>query len=81
MAQQSRSSQPTIRQDLQRSPALNPGIRASGLYSYTEARPSYIDRDRFASKGRNTPFHGFSVRGRVKYTISEGNVIYQEQEE
>lgn len=46
MAQQSRSSQPTIRQDLQRSPALNPGIRASGLYSYTEARPSYIDRDR-----------------------------------
>lgn len=51
MAQQSRSSQPTIRQDLQRSPALNPGIRASGLYSYTEARPSYIDRDRFAGSG------------------------------
>lgn len=51
MAQQSRSSQPTIRQDLQRSSALNPGIRASGLYSYTEARPSYIDRDRFAGSG------------------------------
>lgn len=51
MAQQSRSSQPTIRQDLQRSPALNPGIRASGLYSYAEARPSYIDRDRFAGSG------------------------------
>lgn len=51
MAQQSRSSQPTIRQDLQRSPALNPGIRASGLYSYTETRPSYIDRDRFAGSG------------------------------
>lgn len=51
MAQQSRSSQPTIRQDLQRSPALDPGIRASGLYSYTEARPSYIDRDRFAGSG------------------------------
>lgn len=46
MAQQSRSSQPTIRQALQRTPGLNPGIRASGLYSYTEARPSYIDRDR-----------------------------------
>lgn len=51
MAQQSRSSQPTIRQDLQRSPALNPGIRASGLYSYTEARPSYIDRDRTVGAG------------------------------
>ena len=51
MAQQSRSSQPTIRQDLQRSPALDPGIRASGLYSYTEARPSYIDRDRTVGAG------------------------------
>ncbi len=37
-----------------------------------------IDRERFASKGRNTPFHGRSVRGKVKYTISRGNIIYQE---
>lgn len=35
-----------------------------------------IDRERFASKGRNTPFHGKTVRGRVKYTISRGNIIY-----
>ncbi|HJH62069.1 MAG TPA: dihydroorotase [Firmicutes bacterium] len=37
-----------------------------------------VDRDRFASKGRNTPFHGFPVQGRVKYTISQGIIIYQE---
>lgn len=37
-----------------------------------------IDKDRFASKGRNTPFHGRAVRGKVKYTISQGNIIYQE---
>ena len=37
-----------------------------------------IDRERFASKGRNTPFHGRPVRGKVKYTISRGNIIYQE---
>lgn len=37
-----------------------------------------VDRDRFASKGRNTPFHGFPVQGRVKYTISQGTIIYQE---
>lgn len=37
-----------------------------------------IDKERFASKGRNTPFHGRTVRGKVKYTISRGNIIYQE---
>ncbi len=37
-----------------------------------------IDRDKFASKGRNTPFHGRKVRGKVKYTIANGKIIYQE---
>lgn len=37
-----------------------------------------IDKEQFASKGRNTPFHGRTVRGKVKYTISRGNIIYQE---
>ena len=37
-----------------------------------------IDKEQFASKGRNTPFHGRAVRGKVKYTISRGNIIYQE---
>lgn len=37
-----------------------------------------IDKNRFVSKGRNTPFHGRAVRGTVKYTISRGNIIYQE---
>ena len=33
-----------------------------------------IDKTKFASKGRNTPFHGRTVRGKVKYTISQGNI-------
>lgn len=37
-----------------------------------------IDKEQFASKGRNTPFHGRTVRGKVKYTISAGKIIYQE---
>ena len=37
-----------------------------------------IDKNQFASKGRNTPFHGRTVRGKVKYTISQGTIIYQE---
>ena len=37
-----------------------------------------VDKNSFVSKGRNTPFHGRAVRGKVKYTISRGNIIYQE---
>ena len=37
-----------------------------------------VDPDLFASKGRNTPFDGCKVRGKVKYTISNGTIIYQE---
>ena len=35
-----------------------------------------IDKNTFASKGRNTPFDGKTVTGRVKYTICDGNVVY-----
>ncbi len=38
-----------------------------------------VDPDKFASKGRNTPFVGHEVKGRVKYTIVGGEIIYQEQ--
>jgi dihydroorotase len=37
-----------------------------------------IDPEQFASKGRNTPFAGQTVKGRVKYTIVKGKVIYQD---
>ena len=37
-----------------------------------------IDPERFASKARNTPFAGQKVKGRVKYTIVNGKVIYQD---
>lgn len=37
-----------------------------------------VDKEQFRSKGRNTPFHGFRVKGKVKYTISAGRIIYQE---
>lgn len=37
-----------------------------------------IDPEQFASKARNTPFAGREVKGKVKYTIAGGNVIYQD---
>ena len=38
-----------------------------------------INPEEFASKSRNTPFAGRKVKGRVKYTIVGGKVIYQDQ--
>ena len=37
-----------------------------------------IDVNEFASMGKNTPFHGKRVSGRVKFTIVDGEVVYQE---
>ena len=41
--------------------------------------PYTIDPSAFASMGRNTPFAGMEVRGRVRATIADGRVIYREQ--
>ena len=37
-----------------------------------------IDRKKFVSKGKNTPFDGWKVRGRVKCTICEGEVVFKD---
>ena len=52
--------------------------RDADLVIFDPGQEWTIDKNQFASKGRNTPFHGRTVRGRVKYTISRGNIIYQE---
>ncbi len=39
-----------------------------------------IDVDRFYSKGKNSPFHGKKVTGRVEYTFVGGKLVYQNQE-
>ncbi|BCN30229.1 dihydroorotase [Anaeromicropila herbilytica] len=35
-----------------------------------------INKDEFASKGKNTPFHGKKVRGKIITTIVGGKVVY-----
>ncbi|MDO4519026.1 MAG: dihydroorotase [Eubacteriales bacterium] len=37
-----------------------------------------IDKEKFVSKGKNTPFHGRKVKGKVLYTICDGNVVFTE---
>ena len=38
-----------------------------------------VDPEKFASKARNTPFAGRRLKGRVKYTIVRGRVIYRDE--
>lgn len=36
-----------------------------------------VDREKFVSRGKNTPFHGREYYGEVKMTIKGGNVVYK----
>lgn len=37
-----------------------------------------VDPEEFASRGRNTPFAGRELTGRVKYTICDGKVVFKD---
>ena len=38
-----------------------------------------IDSDKFLSKGKNTPFNGKKVRGKIIYTLCNGKVVFKEE--
>ena len=38
-----------------------------------------VDPEQFASKGRNTPYAGKRLKGRVKYTIVDGRIVYRDE--
>ena len=40
-----------------------------------------VDPQKFASKGKNTPFAGKTYKGRVEYTLVGGKVVYARKEE
>ncbi|MEF2639298.1 MAG: dihydroorotase [Lachnospiraceae bacterium] len=51
--------------------------RAADITIIDPSAEYVIDKNTFASKGRNTPFHGRKVHGRVMATIVDGKVVYQ----
>lgn len=40
-------------------------------------QPYQFDRDKMASKSRNTPYHGWTLYGQVRCTICEGRITYE----
>lgn len=55
--------------------ALNPGDQAD-IVIFDPGRKVKIDRERFRSKSKNTPFNGWDLKGVVLYTIVNGNIVY-----
>lgn len=43
-------------------------------------KESVIDKNTFYSKGKNTPFHNWKVKGLPVLTIAEGKVVYEEDD-
>lgn len=49
------------------------------LVVFDPKRVYRIDKNTFLSKGKNTPFDGREVTGDVKYTLVDGEVVYENQ--
>ncbi len=35
-----------------------------------------VEKEKFLSKGKNTPFHGWELKGQVEYTIKTGEIVF-----
>lgn len=53
--------------------------KAADIVVFDSNEQYLIDKNEFASKGRNTPFDGWRVEGRVKYTVCGGKIVYRDK--
>lgn len=51
--------------------------KAADLVIFNTDKTYKIDKNTFVSKGKNTPFDGFEVSGKVEYTLVDGRVVYE----
>jgi dihydroorotase len=57
---------------------LGPG-RVADLIIFNPDMEWAVNRDNFVSKGRNTPFHGWKLRGKNLLTMVDGKVVYTDR--
>ena len=55
---------------------IQPG-KIADIVIFDPEKTYKIDKMKFASKGRNTPFDGREVTGKVMATIVDGRVVYE----
>jgi len=39
-----------------------------------------VDREKLLSQGKNTPFHGWELKGKVNYTIKSGEIVFSSKQ-
>lgn len=71
------STAPAERFGLARRGSLEEGYASD--FTLVDLNEEYIiNRNHFLSKGRNTPFHGWRVKGKIKATYVDGTCVYEE---
>ena len=71
------STAPAERFGLARRGRLEEGYASD--FTLVDLNEEYIiNRNHFLSKGRNTPFHGWRVKGKIKATYVDGTCVYEE---
>ncbi|CUX45317.1 dihydroorotase [Clostridium sp. C105KSO13] len=58
--------------------SVSPG-KTADLVIFNPAAEYKIDKNTFLSKGKNTPFDGYPVKGKVRCTIADGKIVYNEK--
>lgn len=58
---------------------LNIGSRAD-IVLFDPQKNFVVDKNKFKSKSKNTPYDGMTLTGKVEYTISSGKVIYKNED-
>jgi len=53
--------------------------KAADLVIFDAGKEYVIDKTKFVSKGKNTPFDGYRVKGEVACTIVDGKIVYQRE--
>jgi dihydroorotase len=54
--------------------------KPADLIIFSDKAEWVVDRRQFLSKGKNTPFEGFKLRGRNLLTIVGGRIVYRDPE-
>ncbi len=52
--------------------------RAADMTIIDPAATYRVNMQEFASKSRNTPFHGMNLQGKIRYTLVDGKIIVEE---
>jgi dihydroorotase len=58
---------------------IAPG-KAADLIVFSNTEEWTVDKRTFSSKGRNTPFDGFKLKGKNLVTIAGGKIVYRDPE-